>query len=132
MTPIARQRQSDMSTNHTNHTNEESRKHWLRRLPGPFVTFVWFVDNLDPPRGVAAGRIGTTNHTNHTNGGSLPTARYESGMSGVFAKVSGPSSPPRLRPRVQPRRFLARAGHVFRIAAVVAMDALRRQFQHPV
>ena len=36
-------------------------------MRAPLSLFVWFVVDLDPPRGVTAARLGTTNHTNHTN-----------------------------------------------------------------
>ncbi len=37
-----------------------------------------------------------------------------------------------LRARVKTRRFLARPGHIFRVAAAVLANALRRQFQHSI
>lgn len=40
--------------------------------------------------------------------------------------------PPGLALAPQPRRLMPAAGDIFGVAAVILVDALRRQFQHPV
>jgi hypothetical protein len=90
------------------------------------------IEDLELPTPIGPGECRLRAQGSHRSATVEAAAIF--GESGLRWRAAGGADlrPRPLPARVQPRRFLARAGDVFRIAAAVLVDALGGQLQHAV